>query len=135
MKNIIWRNIIKSIIWRNLIYNIFRCIVAYPLFLIAFVISIPFNIVSYLFWIGEFVLAVVCFIFTGEFSLFRYSAIGELIIYHSFWDLMIVVFPATFILIKKIDDFNDTLYPIKRSYNEVDRMDMFNKVLEEIKRS
>ena len=125
----------KNIIWRNLIYNIFRCIVAYPLFLIAFVISIPFNIVSYLFWIGEFVLAVVCFIFTGEFSLFRYSAIGELIIYHSFWDLMIVVFPATFILIKKIDDFNDTLYPIKRSYNEVDRMDMFNKVLEEIKRS
>ena len=134
-KKIIWRNIIKSIIWRNLIYNIFRCIVAYPLFLIAFVISIPFNIVSYLFWIGEFVLAVVCFIFTGEFSLFRYTAIGELIIYHSFWDLMIVVFPATFILIKKIDDFNDTLYPIKRSYNEVDRMDMFNKVLEEIKRS
>ena len=135
MKKIIWRNLIKSIIWRNLIYNIFRCIVAYPLFLIAFVISIPFNIVSYLFWIGEFVLAVVCFIFTGEFSLFRYTAIGELIIYHSFWDLMIVVFPATFILIKKIDDFNDTLYPIKRSYNEVDRMDMFNKVLEEIKRS
>ena len=134
-KKIIWRNIIKSIIWRNLIYNIFRCIVAYPLFLTAFVISIPFNIVSYLFWIGEFVLAVVCFIFTGEFSLFRYTAIGELIIYHSFWDLMFVVFPATFILIKGIDNFNNTLYPIKRSYNEVDRMDMFNKVLEEIKRS
>ena len=125
----------KNIIWRNLICNIFRCIVAYPLFLIAFIITIPFNIVGYLLWICEFVLAVLCFIFTGEFSLFRYTAIGELIIYHSFWDLMIVVFPATFILIKKIDDFNDTLYPIKRSYNEVDRMDMFNKVLEEIKRS
>ena len=125
----------KNIIWGNLIKNIFRCIIAYPLFLIALVISIPFNIVGYLLWICEFVLAVLCFIFTGEFSLFRYTAIGELIIYHSFWDLMIVVFPATFILIKKIDDFNDTLYPIKRSYNEVDRMDMFNKVLEEIKRS
>ena len=125
----------KKIIWRNLICNIFRCIVAYPLFLIALVISIPFNIVIYLFWIFEFVLAVVCFIFTGEFSLFRYSAIGELIIYHSFWDLMFVVFPATLILIKKIDYFNNTLYSIRRSYNEVDRMDMFNKVLEEIKRS
>ena len=114
---------------------IFRCIVAYPLFLIAFVISIPFNIVSYLFWIGEFVLAVVCFIFTGEFSLFRYFTIGELIIYHSFCELMFVVFPATVILIIEIDDFNNTLYPIRKSYNEVDRMDMFKKTLEEIKRS
>ena len=125
----------KNIIWGNLIKNIFRCIIAYPLFLIALVISIPFNIVGYLLWICEFVLAVLCFIFTGEFSFFKYSAIGELIIYHSFWDLMFVVFPATFILIKEISDFNDTLYPIKRSYNEVDRMYMFNKVLEEIKRS
>ena len=125
----------KNIIWGNLIKNIFRCIVAYPLFLIALVISIPFNIVGYLLWICEFVLAVLCFIFTGEFSFFKYSAIGELIIYHSFWDLMFVVFPATFILIKEISDFNNTLYPIKKSYNEVDRMDMFNKVLEEIKRS
>lgn len=125
----------KNIIWGNLIYNIFRCIVSYPLFLIAFVISIPFNIVGYLLWICEFVLAVLCFIFTGEFSFFKYSAIGELIIYHSFWDLMFVVFPATFILIKEIDDFNNTLYPIRKSYNEVDRMDMFKKTLEEIKRS
>lgn len=125
----------KKIIWRNLIYNIIRCIIAYPLFLIALVISIPFNIIGYLLWICDFVLAVLCFIFTGEFSFFKYSAIGELIIYHSFWDLMFVVFPATFILIKKIDDFNNTLYPIKKSYNEVDRMDMFNKTLEEIKKS
>lgn len=125
----------KKIIWKNLIQNIFRCIIAYPIFLIALVISIPFNIIGYLLWICEFVLAVLCFIFTGEFSFFKYSAIGELIIYHSFWDLMFVVFPATFILIKGINNFNDTLYPIKKSYNEVDRMDMFNKVLEEIKRS
>ena len=48
---------------------------------------------------------------------------------------MFVVFPATFILIKKIDDFSNTLYPIKKSYNEVDRMDMFKKTIEEIKRS
>lgn len=125
----------KKIIWRNLIFNIFRCIVAYLLFLIAFVISIPFNIVIYLFWIFEFVLAVLCCISTGKFSFFKYSTIGELIIYHSFWDLMFVVFPSTFILIKKIDDFSNTLYPIKKSYNEVDRMDMFNKTLEKIKRS
>ena len=125
----------KNINWINLIQNIVRCIIAYPLFLIALVISIPSNIVGYLLWICEFVLTVLCFIFTGEFSFFKYSAIGELIIYHSFWDLMFVVFPATFILIKKIDDFNNTLYPIKRSQNEFDRMDIFNKVLEEIKRS
>ena len=119
----------KNIIWRNLICNIFRCIVAYPLFLIAFIISIPFNIVGYLLWICEFVLAVLCFIFTGEFRFFKYSAIGEMIIDHSFCELMFVIFPATVILIIEIDDFNNTLYPIKRSYNEVDRMDMFNKVL------
>lgn len=104
----------KKIIWKNLIQNIFRCIIAYPIFLIALVISIPFNIIGYLLWICDFVLAVLCFIFTGEFSFFKYSAIGELIIYHSFWDLMFIVFPATFILIKKIDDFNNTLYPIRR---------------------
>ena len=125
----------KKIIWRNLIYNIIRCIVVYPLFLIALVISIPFNIVIYLFWIFEFVLAVLCCISTGKFSFFKYSTIGELIIYHSFWDLMFVVFPATLILIKKIDDFNNTLYSIRRSYNEVDRMDMFKKTLKEIKKS
>ena len=125
----------KKIIWRNLIYNIIRCIVAYPLFLIALVISIPFNIVGYLLWICEFVLAVLYFIFTGEFRFFKYSAIGELIIYHSFCELMFVIFPATVILIIEIDDFNNTLYPIRKSYNEVDRMDMFEKTLEEIKRS
>ena len=92
----------KKIIWKNLIWNIFRCIVAYPLFLIAFVISFPFNIVGYLLWICEFVLAVLCFIFTGEFRFFKYSAIWELIIDHSFCELMFFVFPATFILIEKI---------------------------------
>ena len=109
------RYTMKNINWRNLIYDIFRCIIAYPLFLIAFVISIPFNIVGYLLWICEFVLAVLCFIFTGEFSFFKYSAIGELIIYHSFWDLMFVVFPATFILIKKINDDGIVYYDTERA--------------------
>ena len=120
----------KNIIWGNLIKNIFRCIIAYPLFLIALVISIPFNIVGYLLCICEFVLAVLCFIFTGAFSLSRYSVIVGLITDFSFEDLMIVVFPATFLLIREIKDFNETLYPIKRSYNVVDPMDMFNKTLE-----
>ena len=135
MKKNTWRNIMQNINWGNLIRNILRCIIAYPLFLIAFVISIPFNVVCYLFWIGEFVLEFICFIFTGEFSFLKYSSIGELIMYHTFCDLIFVVFPATVILIMEIDDFNNTLYPIKRSYNEVDRMDVFKKTLEEIKRS
>ena len=125
----------KKIIWRNLIYNIFRCIVAYPLFLIALVISIPFNIVGWVLFNLELVIAFFHFIFTGSFGYIRYSAIVNLITDFSFKDLMIVIFPATFLLIREINGFNETLYPIKRSYNEVDRIDMFNKVLEEIKRS
>ena len=125
----------KNIIWINLIQNIIRCIVAYPFFLIVFVISIPFNIVGYLLWICEFVVSVLCFIFTGAFSLSRYSVIVGLITDFSFEDLMIVVFPATFLLIREIKDFNETLQPIKRSYNVVDPMDMFNKTLEKINRS
>ena len=125
----------KNIIWRNVIQNVIRCIVAYPFFLIVFVISIPFNIVGYLLWTSEFVVEVLCFIFTGEFSLSRDSVIVGLITDFSFEDLMFVVFPATFLLIREINCFNETLYPIKRSYNEVDRMDMFRKTLEEIKKS
>ena len=125
----------KNIIWINLIQDIIRCIVAYPFFLIVFVISIPFNIVGYLLWICEFVLAFLCFMFTGAFSLSRYSVIVGLITDFSFEDLMIVVFPATFLLIKEINGFNETLYPIKRSHNEVDWVDRYNKVLEEIKKS
>ena len=125
----------KNIIWRNIIYNIFRCIVAYPLFLIALVISIPFNIVGWVLFNLELVIAFFHFIFTGSFGYIRYSAIVNLITDFSFKDLMIVIFPATFLLIREINGFNETLYPIKRSYNEVDRIDMFNKVLEEIKRS
>lgn len=110
----------KNIIWINLIQDIIRCIVAYPFFLIVFVISIPFNIVGYLWWISEFVVAVLCFVFAGEFSLLRYSVIVNLITDFSFEDLMIVVFPVTFLLIREINGFNETLYPIKRSNNEVD---------------
>ena len=130
MKKNTWRNIIQNIIWINLIQNIIRCIIAYPFFLIVFVISIPFNIVGYLLWISEFVVSVLCFIFTGEFSLLRYSVIVNLITDFSFEDLMIVIFPATFLLIREINGFNETLYPIKKSCNEVDRMDMFKKTLE-----
>ena len=125
----------KNIIWRNLIYNIFRCIVAYPLFLIALVISIPFNIVGWVLFNLELVIAFFHFIFTGSFGYIRYSAIVNLITDFSFEDLMIVIFPATFLLIREINGFNETLYPIKRSQNEFDRMDMFNKTLEEIKKS
>ena len=105
----------KNIIWGNLIQNIFRCIIVYPLFLIALVISIPFNIVGWLFWIFEFLLAVLCFIFTGDFILLKDSAIGEMIIYHSFCDFMLVIFPVTLFLIEAIDNFNKTLKLVKRS--------------------
>ena len=103
----------KNIIWRNLIQNIVRCTIAYPLFLIAFVISIPFNIVGWLFLICELVSAFVQYIFIGDFGLCKYSTIGHLIMDFSFYDLMIVVFPSTMKIISVIDDFNETLYPIK----------------------
>ena len=135
MKKIIWRNIIKSIIWRNLIYNIIRCIIAYPLFLIALVISIPFNIVGWILWICTSILAFFHFIFTGDSYPIAYSCIVVLISDFSFEALLIVVFPVTMMIIESINNFNDTLYPIKRSQNEFDRMDMFEKTLEEIKRS
>ena len=109
----------KNIIWSNLIQNFIRCIVAYPFFLIVFVISIPFNIIGYLLWISEFVVAVLCFIFIGNYSLLRYSVIVGLITDFSFEDLMMVVFPATFLLIKEIKCFNETLHPIKRSHIEM----------------
>ena len=105
----------KNINWRNLIYDIFRCIIAYPLFLIAFVISIPFNIVGWLFLICELVSAFVQFIFIGDFDIFDYSTIVQLIRDFSFHDLMIVVFPITSKVIGAINDFNETLYPIKGS--------------------
>ena len=125
----------KNIIWEDLIQNIIRCIIAYPIFLIAFVISIPLNIIGWFGWIFELVLSFVQFVFTGNSGVLRYSGIVEIITNFSLEDLMIIVFPVTLLLIREISNFNDTLYPIKRSYNEVDRMYMFNKVLEEIKRS
>ena len=105
----------KNIIWRNPIQNIVRCTIAYPLFLIAFVISIPFNIVGWLFLICELVFAFVLFIFIGDFDIFDYSTIVQLIRDFSFHDLMIVVFPITSKVIGAINDFNETLYPIKGS--------------------
>ena len=106
----------KNIIWRNLIQNIVRCTIAYPLFLIAFVISIPFNVVGWLFLICELVSAFVQYIFIGDFDIFNYSTIGHFIIRDFYFhDLMIVVFPSTMKIISAIDDFNETLYPIKRS--------------------
>lgn len=105
----------KNIIWEDLIQNIIRCIIAYPLFLIAFVISIPLNIIGLFGWIFGLVLSFVQFVFTGDFGLLRYSGIVEIITNFSFEDLMIIVFPVTLLLIREISNFNDTLYPIKRS--------------------
>ena len=105
----------KNIIWEDLIQNIIRCIIAYPLFLIAFVISIPLNIIGWFGWIFELVLSFVQFVFTGNSDVLRYSGIVEIITNFSFEDLMIIVFPVTLLLIREISNFNDTLYPIKRS--------------------
>ena len=104
----------KNIIWKNLIQNIIRCIIAYPLFLILFVISFPFNIFGWFIWIFEFVIAFAQFIFIGG-SFIKYSTIGYLITDFSFEYLIFVLFPVTFSLIKAFNYFNDTLYPIKRS--------------------
>ena len=105
----------KNIIWRNLIQNIVRYTIAYPFFLIAFVISIPFNIVGWLFLICELVSAFVQYIFIGDFDIFNYSTIGHLIRDFSFHDLMIVVFPSTYKVIGAINDFNETLKNIRSS--------------------
>ena len=105
----------KNIIWEDLIQNIIRCIIAYPIFLIAFVISIPLNIIGWFGWIFELVLSFVQFVFTGNSVVLRYSGIVEIITNFSLEDLMIIVFPVTLLLIREIVNFNDTLYPIKRS--------------------
>lgn len=105
----------KNIIWEDLIQNIIRCIIAYPIFFIALVISIPLNVLGWFGWIVELVLSFVQFVFTGDFGLFRYFGIVEIIMNFSFEDLMIIVFPVTLLLIREISNFNDTLYPIKRS--------------------
>ena len=106
----------KNINWINLIQNIVRCIIAYPLFLIALVISIPLSIVGWFVCsVIELVLVFVHFILTGDFSLFKDSSIRVLITDHSFYDLMIVLLPITMLLIKKINVFNKTLKPIRRS--------------------
>ena len=105
----------KNIIWEDLIQNIIRCIIAYPIFLIAFVISIPLNIIGWFGWIFELVLSFVQFVFTGNSGVLRYSGIVEIITNFSLEDLMIIVFPVTLLLIREIVNFNDTLYPIKRS--------------------
>ena len=105
----------KNIIWINLIQNIIRCIIAYPLFLIALVISIPLNIVGWILWICTSIIAFFHFIFTGDPYLISYSCIGVLITDFSFDALLFVVFPVTMFLIESINNFNDTLYPIKKS--------------------
>ena len=118
----------KNIIWGNLIQNIIRCIIAYPLFLIALVISIPFNVFGWFIWIFEIVTAFAQFIFTGEFYLIRYSTIWDLVIYHSFRELMFTLFPATLWIYEKIIDFNKSLV-------KYDLVDIYDKYIEEIKRS
>ena len=105
----------KSIIWEDLIQNIIRCIIAYPIFLIALVISIPLNVFGWFGWIFELALSFVQFVFTGNSDVLRYSGIVEIITNFSFEDLMIIVFPVTFSLIKAFNYFNNTLYPIKGS--------------------
>lgn len=105
----------KNIIWEDLIQNIIRCIIAYPIFLIALVISIPLNVFGWFGWIFELVLSFVQFVFTGNSDVLRYSGIVEIIMNFSFEDLMIIVFPVTLLLIREISNFNDTLYPIKGS--------------------
>ena len=105
----------KNIIWRNIIQNIVRYTIAYPFFLIAFVISIPFNVVGWLVWIFELISAFVQFIFISDFDLFKYSAIGCLITDFSFYNLMIIVFPITTMIVSMINDFNETSYSIKKS--------------------
>ena len=104
----------KNIIWKNLIQNIIRCIIAYPLFIIAFIIFIPFNIFGWFTWIFDLVAAFAQFIFIGG-SFIKYSTIGRLITDFSFEYLMFVLFPVTFSLIKAFNYFNNTLYPIKGS--------------------
>ena len=104
----------KNIIWKNLIQNIIRCIIAYPLFLIAFVISIPLNIIGWFIWIFDLVTAFAQFIFIGGYFI-KYSTIGCLITDFSFEYLMFVLFPVTFLLTKAFNDFNDSLYSIKGS--------------------
>lgn len=105
----------RNIIWKNLIQNIIRCIIAYPLFIIAFIIFIPFNIFGLFISIVEILLAVVMFIFTGKFNYVKYSTIWDLAIYRSFHELMFVLFPVTWWIYERINDFNASLYPIKRS--------------------
>lgn len=106
----------KNINLINLIQNIVRCIVVYPFFIIALLISIPLSVVGWFVWsIIEFMLVFVHFIFTGDFSLFKYSTIGALITEHSFYDLMIVILPITMLIIQKISVFNKTLKTIRRS--------------------
>lgn len=105
----------KNIDWINLILNIIRCVIAYPLFLIALVISIPLNIVGWIIWIFTSIVAFFHFIFTGDPYSITYSCIVELITNFSFDALLFVVFPVTMMLIESINNFNDTLYPIKKS--------------------
>lgn len=105
----------KDIIWKNLIQNIVRCIVAYPLFFIAFVISIPINIIGWFAFIVEIVFDFLNFILTGNFGLFENTIIGNLITDFSFCDLIFVIFPLTFLITENTIDFNKTLKPIKRS--------------------
>ena len=105
----------KNIIWEDLIQNIIRCIIAYPLFLIALVISIPLNIIGWVIWIFDLVAAFAQFIFIGGGFFIKYSTIGHLITDFSFEYLIFVLFPVTFSLVKAFNYFNDTLYPIKRS--------------------
>lgn len=105
----------KNINYINLFQNIARCIVAYPLFLIALVISIPINVVGWFTWAVELMAVFMRFIFTGKISLVIYSTIGDLITDFSFYDLMFVIVPITLMLTEKINEFNKTLKPIKRS--------------------
>lgn len=104
----------KNIIWEDLIQNIIRCIIAYPIFFIALVISIPLNVFGWITWIFDLVAAFAQFIFIGG-SFIKYSTIGCLITDFSFEYLMFVLFPVTFSLIKRFNYFNNSLYPIKRS--------------------
>lgn len=105
----------KNIIWEDLIQNIIRCIIAYPIFFIALVISIPLNVFGWITWIFDLVAAFAQFVFTGNSVVLRYSGIVEIIMNFSFEYLMFVLFPVTFSLIKRFNYFNNSLYPIKRS--------------------
>ena len=106
----------KNINWVNLIHNLISCIIAYPFFILLFIILSPFNVILWIMWLIELIVCLFRYIFTSD-SQFKNTSLYWMLFENdeNFITRCSDVFLISFIVFDLVDIFNKTLKKIKKS--------------------